>query len=99
MQGQCVSSYFVVPESKRCPEKWTPILNLKKLNKYVQQVFLCKEELKVFRKCFQMGLDIKDAFLHTPIRISVKKFLRFAGKGKLNKWQVLLFGLKYSPRY
>ena len=55
------------------------------------------------RKWFQKGslcagLDLKDTFLHVPMSAWVKKFLRFKWKGKLYKWQVLPFGLKYSPR-
>ena len=43
-------------------------------------------------------LDLKDAFLHVPMRARVKKFLRFKWKGKLYEWQVLPFGLKCSPQ-
>ena len=61
------------------------------------------EELKTVRKWFQrgfvcMGMDLKDAFLHVPMRPEVNKFLQFAWKGKLYKWQVLPLGLKCSPR-
>ena len=61
------------------------------------------EELKTVRKWFQqdtmcVGLDLKDAFLHVPMSVQVKKFLRFKWKGKLYKWQVLPFGLKCSLR-
>ena len=35
VSGQYVSTYFVVPKSKRVSDKWRPILNLKKFNKYV----------------------------------------------------------------
>ena len=31
--GQYVSSYFTIPKSKRSPDKWRLILNLKKFNK------------------------------------------------------------------
>ena len=33
--GQYVSSYFAVPKSKRVPDKWRPILNLKKFNDFI----------------------------------------------------------------
>ena len=33
--GQFVSSYFAVPKSKRVPDKWRLILNLKKFNDFV----------------------------------------------------------------
>ena len=32
VQWQYVSSYFAVPKSKRVPDLWRPILNLKKFN-------------------------------------------------------------------
>ena len=43
------------------------------------------------------GLDLKDSFLHVPMSAQVKKFLRFTWKGKLYKWHVLPFNLKFSP--
>ena len=88
VQGQYVSSYFAVPKSKRSPDKWRPILNLKKFNKYVCHVSFCMEDVKMVRKCFQKGtmcegLDLKDTFLYVPMSARVKKFLRFKWKGKL----------------
>merc|ERR1712115_425870 len=46
VQGQFVSSYFAVPKSKRVPDKWRPILNLKKFNKYVFHVYFRMEDIK-----------------------------------------------------
>ena len=88
MQGQYVSSFFAVPKSKRSPDKWRPIPNLKKLNKYASHVYFHKEELKTVRKWFQQGtmyagLDLKDAILHVFMSAHVKKFLRFTWRGKL----------------
>ena len=56
------------------------------VRKWCQKGFMCA------------GLDLKDAFLHVPMRAQVKKFLRFKWKGKLYELQVLPFGLKCSPR-
>ena len=53
VQGEYVSSFFAVPKSKRSPDKWRPILNLKKFNKYVCHVYFHMEELKAVRKWFQ----------------------------------------------
>ena len=44
------------------------------------------------------SMDLKDAFLHIPIRQSSQKFLRFQWLGSLYEWQGLPFGLKCSPR-
>ena len=76
VQGQYVSSYFTVPD------KWRPILNLKKFNKYVCHVYFRMEDVKTVRKWFQKGslcagLDLKDAFLHVFMSAWVNKFLRF----------------------
>merc|ERR1712074_379754 len=66
--GQYVSSNFAVPKSKRTPDKWRPILNLKKYNEFIWHVEFQMEEikwisdwLKLFSFC--AGLDLKDAFL------------------------------------
>ena len=61
------------------------------------------EELKTVWRWFQkgtmcVGVDLKDAFLHVPMRAQIKKFLRFKWRRKLYEWQVLPFGLKCSPR-
>ena len=101
--GQYVSSYFAVPKSKRTPDKWRPILNLKKFNKGVRHVYFQMEEVKAARNWFQKGsmcagLDLKQAYLHVPMAPKVRKFLRFEWNGKLYEWQVLPFGLKCSPR-
>ena len=103
VQGQYASSYVVVPKSKRVPNKWRPILNLKKFNKYVCHVYFRMEDVKRVRKLFQKGsicagLDLRDTFLHVPMSAWINKFLRFKWKGKLYEWQVLPFGLKCSPR-
>ena len=88
--GQYVSSYFAVPKLKRSPDKWRPILNLKKFNKFVCHIYFKIEDVKSIRKWFQKGtmcagLDLKDAFLHVPMDTSVKKFHQFKWKGELYK--------------
>ena len=45
--GQYVSSYFAVPKSKRSPDKWRPILNLKKFNKFVHHIYFILKTLKL----------------------------------------------------
>ena len=48
-QGQYIISYFAVSKSKRSPDKWRPILNLKKWNKYVCHVYFHIEDVKTVR--------------------------------------------------
>ena len=45
VQGQFVSSYFAVPKSKRVPDKWRSIFNLKKFNDIIQHIKFKMEEL------------------------------------------------------
>ena len=76
--------------------------DIKKFIKFIHHKHF-EIELKTVRKWFQQstictGLDLKDVFLHVPMSAWVKKFLRFKWRGKLYEWQVLPFGLKYSPR-
>merc|ERR1712090_68515 len=44
--GQLVSSYFAVPKSKRTPDKWWLILNLKKFNEFIRHIKFQMEEIK-----------------------------------------------------
>ena len=65
---------------KRTPDKWRPILNLKRFKKFVCHVYFKMEDIRAVRKWFQhgtmcAGLDLKDAFLHVPMDARVKKFL------------------------
>ena len=103
VHGQYVSSYFAVPKSKRSPDKWRPILNLKRFNSSVRKISFRMEEVAWIRQWLRSGawfcgIDIKDAFLHVPIHRKFRKFLRFEWGGKLLEWQVLPFGLTCSPR-
>ena len=80
--GQYVSSYFAVPKSKRSPDKWRPIINLKCFNHSVRKIHFRMEEVVWIRQWLRSGgwicgIDIKDAFLHVPIHKKFRKFLRF----------------------
>ena len=91
VSGQYVNTNFAVPKSKRVPDKQRPLVNLKKINKYVCHVYFRMEDVKTVRKGFQkdslcVGLD---AFLHVPMSAWVKKFLKFKWRGKLYEWEVL----------
>ncbi len=86
VQGEYVSSYFAVPKSKRSPDKWRPILKLKKFNKFVPYMYFRREDVKTVRKWFQQGtmctgLDLKDAFLHVPMNARSRNSLGLNGRG------------------
>ena len=101
VHGQYVSSYFAVPKSKRSPDKWRPILNLKRFNSSVRKISFRMEEVAWIRQWLRSGswfCGIDIAFLNVPIHRKFRKFLRFEWGGKLLEWQVLPFGLTCSPR-
>ena len=80
--GQYVSSYFAVPKSKRSPDKWRHIINLKRFNRSVRKIHFRMEEVASIRQWLRSGgwfcgIDIKDAFLHVAIHKKFRKFLRF----------------------
>ena len=82
VHGQYVSSYFAVPKSKRSPDKWRPIINLKRFNHSVRKLYFRMEEVAWIRLWLRSGgwhcgIDVKDAFLHVPIHKKFRKFLRF----------------------
>ena len=86
VHGQYVSSYFAVPKSKRSPDKWRPIINLKHFNHSVRKLHFRMEEVAWIRLWLRSGgwycgIDIKDAFLHVPIHKKFRKFLRFKWGG------------------
>ena len=62
------------------PDKWRPMLNLKKFNKFICHIYFKMEDVRTVRKWFQhgtmcAGLDLKDAFLYVPMDLMIKKFL------------------------
>ena len=44
------------------------------------------------------SLDLKDAYLHVPVRQAHRKFLRFAFMGMAYEYQCLPFGYSLAPR-
>ena len=84
--GEYVSSYFAVPKLKRSPDKWRPILNLKKFNKFIRHIYFKMEDFRTVRKWFHhgtmcAGLDLKDTFLHVPMDAKEKNSFNLNGKG------------------
>ena len=51
--GEYVSSYFAIPKSKRSPDKWRPILNLKRFNKFICHIYFKMEDVRMVRKWLQ----------------------------------------------
>ena len=104
-EGQGVYSHvFVV---KKPSGKYRLILNLRPLNKWVRYKRFRMESIfsvtsLIFPKCYMATVDLRDAYLHIPIRQECQKFLRLAVRlGSATKhlqFRALPFGLSSSPR-
>lgn len=44
------------------------------------------------------SIDLSDAYLHIPIHLESRKFLRFAIEGKIYQFRALPFGISVAPR-
>jgi len=91
---------FLVPKKGG---KWRPVFNLKPLNAHVQKRTFKMATVKSVAQSIRPGdwavsLDLKDAYLHIPIAIPHRKFLKFIFKGKTYQFTVLPFGLSSAPR-
>ena len=80
------------------------MINLKKLNQYIEYQHFKMEDLQALKSLTKKGdymvkLDLKDEYFSLPIHKAFRKYLRSAWKGKINEYQVLGFGLAVGPRY
>lgn len=96
---QFVSGIFLIPKPDGSSRL---ILNLKKLNEFIETEHFKMEDHKVAcklvsRNCFMGKLDFKDAYYMIPIDKNYRKYLRFAFDGKLYEFNCLPFGLNTAP--
>jgi hypothetical protein len=94
------STFFLVPKKDGGQR---PVLNLKGLNRFVQNKTFKMVTLQIVLTHLQKGhwmasLDLKDAYFHIPIRPDFRQFLRFEFLGKVYQFKVLPFGLSTAPR-
>ena len=93
------STFFLTPKKEGT---WRPILNLKPLNAHLRSPTFKMETLRSVVRAVDPGdwmasIDLKDAYLHVPVRKSHHKYLRFAFEGVSYQCKVLMFGLKTGP--
>lgn len=98
-RGQFVSKIFLIPKPDG---SYRLILNLKKLNKFIETIHFKLEDIRmvrdlVRRDCFMATLDLKDAYYLVSIEKSYRKYLRFEFDGKLYEFTCLPFGLNTAP--
>ena len=83
--------------------EWHPILNLKPLNALIKPKNFCMETLAAVIRELHTGwwgatLDLKDAYLHIPVKLSDRKWLGFCIGSQNYRYKVLPFGLSTVPR-
>ena len=93
------SDVFVVPKKDG---GWRPIINLKRLNSYLEIPHFKMESIRSLRDVvlpgdYMVKLDLQDAYLTVPMHRSVCKYLRFCWKGEVYEFQSLPFGLAPAP--
>ncbi|XP_069820999.1 uncharacterized protein [Dendropsophus ebraccatus] len=94
------SNLFVVPKKDGSVR---PILDLKRLNRYVRLSHFRMESLRSVIASLEPGeflssVDIQDAYLHVPIYPPHQRFLRFAVGEEHYQFVALPFGLASAPR-
>ena len=75
-----------------------PIINLKKLNYFVEYQKFKMESLKDVKNILNKGdymikIDLKDAYYSIPLHESSRKYVRFQWEGNLYECCYLMFGL------
>ena len=94
-----LSRIFVVP---KVPTGWRLILDVSALNEYIVIPSFKMSNHASLRQALSppvwlMSLDLKDAYLHVPIRQNLHKFLALSCWGKLFFFRALPFGLATAP--
>ena len=93
------SHMFLVSKGEN---KWRPIIDLSVLNTMLWILSFHMETPESIRTAIQLNdwtvsIDLSDAFLHIPVNVQDRKYLRFAYKGESLHFRALPFGLATSP--
>ena len=99
--AQFVSGYFARP--KPGTNKWRPIINLKRLNKYLRKISFRMDTVHKLRLWLREGysmasIDLKDAYFSVPVAKDAYTFLGFSFEGIIYCFTCLCFGLSSAPR-
>ena len=90
---------FLVPKPNN---RWRPILDLSKLNNFLETQTFKMETPETIRTSLQTGewvtsINFKDAYFHVPINSQSRKYMRFHIQGKTYQFKALPFGLSTAP--
>lgn len=99
-RGEYISTIFIRPKKDGGHRL---ILNLKKLNAYVEYHHFKMDTLRSAIRltkpnCYMASVDLRDAYYSIPIDEEYQKFLRFQWKGKLFQFTCLPNGLSSAPQ-
>lgn len=99
VRDQFISKIFLTPKPDG---SYRLILNLKKLNNFLETEHFKIEDWKVVQKivsknCFMATLDLKDAYYLIAIAKEDRKCLRFIFNGQIYEFNCLPFGLSIAP--
>ena len=99
--GDFVSNIFI--REKKDSGKFRMILNLKRLNQYVDKKHFKMDTLKsainmVTPGCWFLSLDFQDAYYSVPVAVPLRKFLKFSFQGSIYQYNALPNGLSSAPR-
>lgn len=97
---QFISNIFVVQKKNG---KYRPVLNLKRLNKFIKYFHFKQESLSsvlsgISKNNFFTSIDLTDAYLTVSVKKEDRKYLKFKWKGELYEFTCLVFGLSTAPR-
>lgn len=98
-KGQFISKYFL---RKKSNGEDRFILNLKKLNEFIDaphfKIEVIKIALKLITKnCYSAAIDLKDSYVLVAIYDDYKKYLRFIFEDRIYEFNVFPFGLSTAP--
>jgi hypothetical protein len=101
IEGEYISHVFL--REKKDKDKFRMILNLKKVNQYIEKEHFKMDTLTaalamVYEGCWFLSLDFTDAYYTVRVAPESRKFLRFEFEGRLYEFTCLPNGLRPAPR-
>ena len=93
------STLFLVPKSNG---QWRPVIDLSALNDYITPpTFKMETVQRLWRtidlRDWAVSVDLTDAYLHVPMNVASRRYLRFAIDGVVYFFKAIPFGLNLAP--
>ena len=88
---------------KKATGEWRPVLDVSRLNVFVQKTKFSMETTQsvlasIQRNDWMVTMDMRDAYFHVPIHQESRPFLRFVFNSKVYQFRALCFGLTTAPQ-